>query len=70
MTNSSRPLVSIILVMHNGMEFLPDNLKSILEEVDAECEIIIFDNHSTDSSVEYLLKNFPSVRIITSETLV
>jgi len=68
MSDRSQPLVSIILVIHNGVQFLPENLKSIFEEADADCEIIVFDNHSTDSSVEYILKNFPSVKIITSES--
>ena len=68
MANRSQPLVSIIVVMHNGMQFLPENLKSILEEADTDCEIIVYDNHSTDSSIEYILKHFPSIKIITSES--
>jgi GT2 family glycosyltransferase len=58
--------LSIIIVNYNGKHFLGDCLSSVLEQTDSSCEVIVVDNASSDGSVEYLQKTFPSVRLIIS----
>jgi len=50
--------LSIILVNWNGAKFLPDCLKSIVENPPSVTyEIVVVDNASTDASVEWLKSN-------------
>jgi GT2 family glycosyltransferase len=58
------PLVSILLVNWNGKAFLGDCLTSLTYQTYRNFEIFVIDNDSTDGSVEYIEKNFPSVRAI------
>ena len=57
--------LSIIIVNYNTCDFLKNCLNSIIEQTkDIEYEILVSDNGSTDSSLEMLKKDFPTVRII------
>jgi len=58
------PLVSILIVNWNEKTFLGDCLTSLSSQTYQNYEILVIDNASTDSSVEYVSQNFPSVRII------
>jgi GT2 family glycosyltransferase len=58
------PLVSILIVNWNGKALLGDCLTSITSQTYRNYEILVVDNDSTDGSVEYIERNFPSVRII------
>lgn len=56
--------VSIIILNYNGRHFLEKYIPVLSSAVSAEmAEIIVADNASTDTSIEYLKKAFPSVRI-------
>ncbi len=58
------PQVSIIIVNYNGKTHLEECLSS-LEKIDYKnYEIILVDNNSTDTSVEYVKNTYPSITII------
>ena len=60
----SSPKVSIIIVNYNGKELLQKCLDSLLKVNYDNFEIILVDNNSTDGSVEFITKNYPSLIII------
>ncbi len=64
--NLSIPLVSVIIVNYNGKQYLKNCLSSLSAQSYPAIEIIFVDNGSGDGSVEYVKKEFPSVRIIES----
>ena len=64
--------VSIITPNYNGVEFLYKYFKSLSQDSDHIGEVIIIDNGSTDSSLDYIKKNtfsFPVVVIENNENL-
>ena len=58
------PKVSIIIVNYNGKELLQKCLDSLLKVNYDNFEIILVDNNSTDGTVEFITKNYPSLIII------
>lgn len=54
----SGPLVSIVVVNHNGIDFVDACLKSILDSSYNNFEVIFVDNGSTDGSLEYVKRRF------------
>jgi len=67
MNSENNPLVTIIIVNYNGKEFLQNCLDSISKNKYKKNEIIFVDNNSTDDSVDFVRKEFPSVKIIKLE---
>ena len=59
-----RPLVSIIIVNYNGKAHLEKCLLSITKSSYKNYEVILVDNNSSDSSIEFVQKNYPSVNVI------
>src|SRR5439155_7489522 len=59
----SNPLVSIIIAVYNGEEFLADALDSAVAQDYSPCEIVVVDDGSTDRSAE-IAKSYPQVRYI------
>jgi len=57
---------SIIIPNYNGKDLLSECLPSVIKAIDLDegHEIIVVDDGSSDGSVSFLEKNFPSVRII------
>lgn len=55
--------VSIIILNYNGKQFLKECLESVLVQSYSEFEIILFDNASTDGSVEFVTSSFTDKRI-------
>jgi glycosyltransferase involved in cell wall biosynthesis len=53
----SQPLVSVIVPTRNSADFLPACLKSIQDQTYPHLELIVVDNHSTDTTPE-LAKQF------------
>ena len=63
-TNTANPLVAVVILNWNGKVFLEKFLPSVLASTYNNLKIIVADNASTDDSVSFLKKNFPSVQII------
>lgn len=62
------PLVSLVLPNFNGRELLEKNLPSALQALSlVPFEIIVVDDASEDNSVSFLLKNYPSIRVVRHE---
>ena len=61
------PLVSIIIVNHNGKSLLKKCLHSINETTYQNYEIILVDNNSSDGSVEFVKTQYPKINIISLE---
>lgn len=57
-------LVSVIIVNYNGKQYLEKCLASLSDIKYDNYEIILVDNNSDDSSVEFVQKNFSPVKII------
>jgi len=59
-------LVSIIIVNHNGKDFLESFFNSLLNinEDGFSCEIIFVDNLSKDDSVNFVRTKFPKIKVI------
>lgn len=60
--------IAVVILNWNGREFLRKFLPSVIEYSKGIAEVIVADNASIDSSIEFLQENFPSVRIITNST--
>jgi len=58
------PLVSIIVVNYNGKNQLEKCLESLVKINYDPFEIILVDNNSTDTSIEYVKNHYPSIIII------
>lgn len=64
---NQRMKIGIIIVNYNGKHLIEKNLKSVVETEYDDFDVIVVDNASIDGSVEYLKKNFPSVKIVESK---
>ncbi len=53
------PLVSIIIVGHNSLEWLPDCLESLSEQTYQPLELVIVDNASSDGTKNWINSNYP-----------
>ncbi len=60
--------VAVVILNWNGREFLRNFLPSVIANSKDIADVIVADNASTDSSIEFLQDNFPDVRIITNRT--
>ena len=56
---------SVVILNWNGAELLKKFLPTVLKHTQsADCEVVVADNHSSDNSVEVLMSQFPSVKLI------
>ncbi|HKM45463.1 MAG TPA: glycosyltransferase family 2 protein [Dysgonamonadaceae bacterium] len=56
---------SVVILNWNGAELLKKFLPTVLKYTQsADCEVVVADNHSSDNSVEVLMSEFPSVKLI------
>jgi GT2 family glycosyltransferase len=62
------PRASVIIVNHNGRDYVKNCLHSLLNHDQGGYEIILADNASTDGSAGYVERHFPQVRVIRSDT--
>jgi len=63
---SENPLVSVIVPVYNGEEYLGEAIESIISQTYDPLEIIVVDDGSTDSSREIIL-SFPQIKYIYQE---
>lgn len=52
MNETSRPLISVVMPLHNALPFLDDSVASILNQSFTDFELVILDDASTDGSSE------------------
>ncbi|MCX6138972.1 MAG: glycosyltransferase family 2 protein [Ignavibacteriales bacterium] len=64
----NRPPVSIIILNHNGKNFLDACLTGVLAQAYPAFEIILVDNGSSDGSVEFVREKFPAIRVVALES--
>lgn len=64
-------MVTVMIACWNGLQLLKKNLPRVLDSASNKKnqieEILVVDDNSSDGSVEYLSKNFPSVKIVRHE---
>lgn len=58
------PKVSVIIVNYNGRHLLGKLFESLADQIFPADEIIMVDNASVDSSVDYVRQHFPQVTVI------
>lgn len=63
-TPSCRISLDIVIPNYNGRQFLDACLESIWSQTFIDFHVIVVDNGSRDSSVEYLRKRHPAVQVI------
>ena len=54
MTSIPNPLISVVMPVYNALPFLDESISSILNQTLTDFEFVIFDDASTDGSVELL----------------
>jgi GT2 family glycosyltransferase len=59
-----RPLVSIVMLTYNDIEWIPRALRACLDNTDACYELIVVDNGSTDGTVEFLTSETSGARLL------
>jgi hypothetical protein len=59
-----QPLVSVLVLNHNGKHFLKDCFESLYASTYPNQELVLVDNASTDDSLQYMREQFPEVRIL------
>lgn len=60
----SSPVVSVIIVNHNGRHHLQRCLPSVLQARELPVEVIVVDNASIDGSQQWLQQHHPEVRVL------
>jgi len=61
---NKKELISVFTVNWNGRKWLKRCLTSLKRQTYTNIEIIVVDNASSDDSVKYIRKNFPTVKIV------
>jgi putative colanic acid biosynthesis glycosyltransferase len=64
---ANKPLISIIIVVFNGREFIEAAIKSVIDQDYNKIEIIIVDGKSTDGTIDIVKKYFERLDQIISE---
>ena len=60
-------LIHLLILNYNGRSLLAECLPSVLRAAEVSrhrCDVVVIDNDSADSSVEWLESNYPQVRVI------
>lgn len=62
--------ISVVIPNYNGKHLLEANLPSVvqaLEDIKTEYEIIVVDDASSDSSVIFIQRNYPDIKLLVNE---
>ena len=60
--------VSMIIPNYNGKKLLEKYLPSVFLSLEESDEVIVVDDHSSDSSIEFLRSKYPQVQIVQNVT--
>ncbi|MCP9235081.1 bifunctional riboflavin kinase/FAD synthetase [Lewinella sp. JB7] len=60
----SHPSTAIVILNFNGKNYLERFLRTVVENLETNCRVVVADNASTDDSVSWLRGNFPAVELI------
>lgn len=63
------PVVTVIVLNYNGVQHdhLPRCMESLARQTYPDIQIIVVDNHSTDTSCEHIKTHYPKIQLIQSE---
>lgn len=62
------PLISVCIPNYNGSDYLEQCIRSVLlQDIDAEVELILHDDASSDDSLRIIREHFPQVEILASK---
>jgi GT2 family glycosyltransferase len=61
---TSTPLVYVIVLNYNGLEYLEECLSSLEQQTYPNYRIVVYDNASTDGSIDFVTKNFPNITLV------
>lgn len=59
--------LSIVIPNYNGVQLFPHTLPTVfqaLEHIALPCEVIVADDCSTDTSIQYLQEQYPQIRVV------
>jgi len=63
--NTAKPEISAVVIVYNGIEFLPDCLRTLTDDLSfTSYELILVDNGSSDGSVEYIQTHYLQARLV------
>jgi len=68
MTSPATPLVSVVIPVYNGEEFIADAIRSVLAQTYGNFDLTIGNNHSTDRTVaiaQEFASRDPRIRVVT-----
>jgi GT2 family glycosyltransferase len=60
--------VAAVILNYNGKHWLEKFLPSVMASTYSNLEIVVADNYSSDDSIAFLSKNYPSITIIQNES--
>src|SRR3954470_5796718 len=52
---SRRPLVTVLMSVHNGAAFIQEAVESVLTQTLEDFEFLLYDDASTDGTTDYLM---------------
>jgi GT2 family glycosyltransferase len=61
------PKVAVVILNWNGVKYLEQFLPSVMSSAWPGLDVVVGDNASTDGSVAFLEKNYPSIKIIQND---
>ena len=61
---TASPLISVIVLNHDGRQWLSPCLGALLGQTEPDRELILVDNASRDGSVDLVREQFPGVRVV------
>lgn len=61
--------ISAVVISYRGMEFIPDCLRTLSDELDQfDHEIIVVDNGSDDGTIRFIETDYPDLNLIKNES--
>ena len=54
----NKPLITVVMPAHNAAEFIQSSIESVLNQTYQNIELIVIDDHSTDSTSDIIQSQF------------